>query len=153
LIIDLLDRRRQIFVLLRHSHRVFVVCCCCHHPPLLGALLPSSSFFAANDTSATAVKMKPLEDVAINDNNNTGKKPKRRKLLPWRGKKRLKKEPLDLPPRNTSRARMRPQMSHEPQTRMTLPRILPHLKWIRTSPRQGPLPITTSLARLPQQTS
>ncbi len=35
--------------------------------------------------------MKPSEDLAINDNKDTGKKPEGRKLLPGRQKKRLKK--------------------------------------------------------------
>jgi hypothetical protein len=52
---------------------------------------------AANTTSATPVKMKPLEDVAINDNDDTGKKTERRKLLPRMQKKWLKKNRRTFP--------------------------------------------------------
>ncbi len=121
--------------------------------PHLEAPLPSSSSSAASNSSVTPVKMKSSKDITIKDSDDLGKKNKRRKLLPRRQKKWLKKELPNSSPRNTLPARMRPQMSQEPRTRMTLRRISPRLKWIRIIQRRGPCLITTSLARLLQQKS
>jgi hypothetical protein len=77
-IIVLLRRSCHVFVL-HHSHHVFVLHCRHHHRPLLGAPPPSSFSSAANNTSVTPVKMKPSEDITINNNNDMGIKTRKKK--------------------------------------------------------------------------
>jgi hypothetical protein len=124
-IIVILHCSCHVFVLLHHSNHIFVLRRHRrHHRPLLEVLLPSSSSFAANNTLVKLVKMKSLEDVVINGNDDTGKKTKEENYC-RRDKKVIKKKLPNPPPRNTLRARMQPQTSQELQMRMTSPRILP----------------------------
>jgi hypothetical protein len=77
-IIIVLRCSRHVFVLLcRSNDHIFILSCRRYNCPLLKALPPSSSSLsAANNTSVTPVRMKPSEDVTINNNNNMGKKTK-----------------------------------------------------------------------------